>query len=61
MDDSAVTVSVRRRDGAVAEDLSWITVSVGLLESAAPWRTFHWYKGRSTFPARTGRRRHRNT
>ncbi|WP_405616278.1 TnsA-like heteromeric transposase endonuclease subunit [Streptomyces sp. NBC_00076] len=44
MDDSAVTASVRRRDGGVAEDLAWNTVSLGLLGSAAPWRTFRWYR-----------------
>jgi hypothetical protein len=55
MDDSAVTVSVRRRDGGTAEDLPWITASADLLESAAPWRTFRWYKGQKHAQVRDAR------
>jgi hypothetical protein len=45
MDDSAVTVSVRQYIGEVVEDRPWTAAPVRLLASAAPWRTFRWYKG----------------
>jgi hypothetical protein len=33
----------------VLEDLSWTTVSIDLLRSAAPWRTFRWYRGQKHY------------
>lgn len=39
---SAVTISVRRRDGEVVKDLGWSAASLDLLRSAAPRRTFRW-------------------
>ncbi|GAA1159747.1 TnsA-like heteromeric transposase endonuclease subunit [Streptomyces hebeiensis] len=44
-----VTLSVRCRDGAVLEDRAWTTVSVDLLRSASPWRTFRWHKGQKHY------------
>ncbi|MFJ7591513.1 TnsA-like heteromeric transposase endonuclease subunit [Streptomyces sp. NPDC097617] len=44
MDSLAVAVSVRFQDGKSVEDLSWADTSVDLLGSAAPWRTFRWYR-----------------
>ncbi|WP_405914552.1 TnsA-like heteromeric transposase endonuclease subunit [Streptomyces sp. NBC_00728] len=49
MNSPAATVSVRRRDGEVVEDRSWSTASLDLLASAAPWRTFRWYKGQKHY------------
>lgn len=45
MDDAAVTVSFRRRSGERVDGRACRTVPIELLESAAPWRTFRWYKG----------------
>lgn len=49
MNSPAATVSVRRRNGEVVEDRSWSTASLDLLASAAPWRTFRWYKGQKHY------------
>lgn len=49
MDGDAVTVSVRHRDGEVAADQAWVGTSAGLLASAAPWRTFRWYRGQKGY------------
>lgn len=38
------TVSFRGRGGGVRDD-SWESVAAASLQSAAPWRTFRWYKG----------------
>lgn len=46
----AAAVSVRRRDGAVVEDLAWAQAPVALLEAAAPWRTFRWFQGQGHYP-----------
>ncbi|MFF7192514.1 TnsA-like heteromeric transposase endonuclease subunit [Streptomyces sp. NPDC008079] len=45
MDSTTVSVSLRRRSGEAIEDREWATATLGLFESAAPWRTFRWYKG----------------
>ncbi|MFE3499135.1 TnsA-like heteromeric transposase endonuclease subunit [Kitasatospora sp. NPDC059160] len=45
MDGTAATVSIRRQSGEVVEDRAWAEVSVGLLKTAVPWRTFRWYRG----------------
>lgn len=49
MDDAAVTVSFRRRSGECVEERAWRRVPVELLEPAAPWRTFRWYKGQKHY------------
>ncbi|MGW5868312.1 TnsA-like heteromeric transposase endonuclease subunit [Streptomyces sp. NPDC055239] len=49
MDDPAVVVSVRFPDGTLVEDLSWTTVSVDVLRSATPWRTFRWHRGQKHY------------
>lgn len=49
MDGDTVTVSVRHRDGEVAGDQAWLGTSAGLLASAAPWRTFRWYRGQKHY------------
>ncbi|MGW1553548.1 TnsA-like heteromeric transposase endonuclease subunit [Streptomyces sp. NPDC002346] len=49
MDSPAVAVSVRFQDGKNVEDLSWADASVDLLGSAAPWRTFRWYRGQKHY------------
>ncbi|GHB71754.1 hypothetical protein GCM10010331_69650 [Streptomyces xanthochromogenes] len=49
MDDPAVVVSVRFLDGKLVEDLPWTTVSVGVLRSATPWRTFRWHRGQKHY------------
>ncbi|MFJ8310193.1 MULTISPECIES: TnsA-like heteromeric transposase endonuclease subunit [unclassified Streptomyces] len=49
MDGTAVAVSVRFQNGKSGEDLSWADVSVDLLGSAAPWRTFRWYRGQKYY------------
>lgn len=49
MDSSAVAVSVRSYGGKVLKDLSWTTVSIDLLRSATPWRTFRWYRGQKHY------------
>ncbi|MFJ4513354.1 TnsA-like heteromeric transposase endonuclease subunit [Streptomyces sp. NPDC088816] len=49
MDEATATVSFRRRSGECVEDRAWPTVSVRLLEAAAPWRTFRWYKGQKHY------------
>ncbi|MGA5522901.1 TnsA-like heteromeric transposase endonuclease subunit [Streptomyces pseudogriseolus] len=49
MDIAAVTVSFRRRSGEVVENQAWRTAPVALLKSAAPWRTFRWYKGQKHY------------
>jgi len=48
MDSAAVTVSVRGQGGGAVER-AWDKASVGLLESAAPWRTFRWHKGQKHY------------
>ncbi|MGW3825405.1 DUF4240 domain-containing protein [Streptomyces sp. NPDC005071] len=40
----AASVSVRPEGRAVVEDRAWSEVSVELLASAVPWRTFRWFK-----------------
>jgi len=49
VDSSAVAVSVRSYGGKVLKDLSWTTVSIDLLRSAIPWRTFRWYRGQKHY------------
>ena len=49
MDSPAIAVSVRFHEGKVLKDLSWTTVSIDLLRSAAPWRTFRWYRGQNHY------------
>jgi hypothetical protein len=49
MNSPAVTLSVRRRDGEVVENQVWSTATLDLLRSAAPWRTFRWYKGQKHY------------
>ncbi|MFF2375097.1 TnsA-like heteromeric transposase endonuclease subunit [Streptomyces xiamenensis] len=49
MESAAATVGFRRRDGGVVEDHPWTDTPVGLLEQAAPWRTFRWYKGQQHY------------
>lgn len=49
MDSAAATVSIRCRNGEVVSDRAWGTAPVGLLNSAAPWRTFRWYKGQKHY------------
>jgi hypothetical protein len=44
-------VSVRDTGGAAIEDRSWGDVVVDVLVSAAPWRTFRWYKGQKHYSA----------
>lgn len=49
VDGSAVTVSVRLRDDEVVDDRVWSIASIDLLCSAAPWRTFRWYRGQEHY------------
>lgn len=49
MDSPAIAVSVRSHEGKVLKDLSWTTVSIDLLSSATPWRTFRWYRGQKHY------------
>ncbi|MFI9543754.1 TnsA-like heteromeric transposase endonuclease subunit [Streptomyces sp. NPDC052016] len=44
MDSLAATVSVRQTSGQLLEDLEWSAVSIDMLRTAAPWRTFRWRK-----------------
>jgi hypothetical protein len=43
-----VWVSFRRQGGGV-EDRLWDSVTAGLLQSAASWRTFRWHKGQQHY------------
>jgi hypothetical protein len=45
----SATVSVRNAAGTPVEDCSWGDVSVDLLASAVPWRTFRWYGGQKHY------------
>ncbi|WP_371632182.1 TnsA-like heteromeric transposase endonuclease subunit [Streptomyces sp. NBC_01259] len=49
MSNPAVAASVRFRTGKVIEDLSWTTVSIDVLRSATPWRTFRWHRGQKHY------------
>lgn len=49
MGELAASASVRREGRAVVEDRAWSEVSVELLASAAPWRTFRWFKGQKHY------------
>ncbi|MER6205972.1 TnsA-like heteromeric transposase endonuclease subunit [Streptomyces sp. NPDC001642] len=44
MDSLAATVSVRQTSGELLEGLRWAAVSIDVLRTAAPWRTFRWHK-----------------
>jgi hypothetical protein len=44
MDSAAITLSIRRMDGAVDEVRDRSSALLDL-RSAAPWRTFRWYRG----------------
>ncbi|MEU3518888.1 TnsA-like heteromeric transposase endonuclease subunit [Streptomyces sp. NPDC006654] len=45
MGSAAITLSIRRMDGAVDEVRDRSSASFDLMRSAAPWRTFRWYRG----------------
>ncbi|MEU9418336.1 TnsA-like heteromeric transposase endonuclease subunit [Streptomyces sp. NPDC048272] len=45
----SVRVSIRCGDEAVAEDLDWSSVPLGLLRTARPWRTFRWHQGQKHY------------
>lgn len=45
MGGAASTLSIRRTDSAVDEVGGRSSPSFDLMRSAAPWRTFRWYKG----------------
>lgn len=47
--ESAASVSVRPEGRAAVEDRAWSEVSVELLASAVPWRTFRWFKGQKYY------------
>ncbi|MEV0990843.1 hypothetical protein [Streptomyces sp. NPDC049949] len=46
---TSVRVSIRCGDEAVAEDLEWSSVPLGLLRTARPWRTFRWHQGQKHY------------
>jgi hypothetical protein len=49
MDSPAVTLSIRSHAGGVVEVQDPSTVSLAVVRSAAPWRTFRWYRGQRHF------------
>ncbi|MGW5250745.1 TnsA-like heteromeric transposase endonuclease subunit [Streptomyces sp. NPDC004129] len=42
---AAITLSIRRMDGAIDEVGDQSSASFDLMRSAVPWRTFRWYRG----------------
>ncbi|SED60119.1 TnsA-like heteromeric transposase endonuclease subunit [Streptomyces sp. Ag109_O5-10] len=49
MDSAEITLSIRREDGAVDEIRDRSSASLDLMRSAAPWRTFRWYRGQGHY------------
>jgi hypothetical protein len=44
-----VSMSLRRTDGKIDEDLVWSTTGVDVFEPSMPWRTFRWRYGQKHY------------
>ncbi|MEH0517304.1 TnsA-like heteromeric transposase endonuclease subunit [Streptomyces sp. B21-079] len=44
-----VSMSLRRTDGKIDEDLLWSTTGVDVFEPSIPWRTFRWRSGQKHY------------
>lgn len=44
-----VSMSLRRTDGKIDEDLVWSTTGVDVFEPSMPWRTFRWRHGQKHY------------
>ncbi|WP_405910163.1 hypothetical protein OG742_41780 [Streptomyces sp. NBC_00828] len=44
-----VSMSLRRPDGKIDEDLVWSTTGIDVFEPSIPWRTFRWREGQKHY------------